>query len=178
MKMGNKILPDESHVIATVGMSAVGRFHISGSLSMIRKMMFGFTVAAMAGLTIGCTEAKKDDAPKKTGEYVDRMKDEANKRGEQIKEGVAKGAEGAAKAAEMAAEKAKEEVIKPIEALYPKIEEKIKALTGDAGTKATAAFEALKKLVTEFKAAPADKIKELTTGLTTKVDELKKLVGL
>lgn len=145
---------------------------------MIRKMLFGFTVAAVAGLAIGCSETKKDEAPKKAGEYADKMKDEAAKRLEQGKDIAAKGAEGAAKAAEMAAAKAKEEVIKPIEALYPKIEEKIKALTGDSATKATAAFAAVKKLVEEFKAAPAEKIKELTTALTTKVDELKKMVGL
>lgn len=178
MKMGNKIDPDESHVIVTAGMSAVSRIPISGSLSMIRKLMFGFTLAAVAGLAIGCTEAKKDEAPKKVDEYANKMKDEASKRIEQGKDLANKGAEGAAKAAEMAAAKAKEEVIKPIEALYPKIEEKIKALTGDGATKASAAFAAVKKLVEEFKAAPADKIKELTTGLTTKVDELKKLVGL
>lgn len=148
---------------------------------MIRKLMFGFTLAAVTGLAIGCTEAKKDEAPKKTGEYEQKMKEESAKRSDptnRVKEAVDKGAEGAAKAAEMAATKAKEEVIKPIEALYPKIEEKIKALTGDAGTKAKDAFEALKKQVTEFKAAPADKIKEMGTALTAKFEELKKSLSL
>jgi hypothetical protein len=65
-----------------------------------------------------------------------------------------------------------------MEDLYPKIEEKIKGLTGDANSKAAAAFAAVKKLIEEFKASPADKYKDLMGGITSKFDELKKMVGL
>ena len=144
---------------------------------MIRKLMFGFTLAAVAGLAIGCTEAKKDEAPKKTSEYAEKMKEESAKRdnaGNRVKEAVDKGVD---KGKEVATE-GKDALVKKIEEYYPKFEDKIKSLTGDASTKAKDAFEALKKQVTEFKAAPADKLKEMGDALTVKFEELKKTLSL
>jgi hypothetical protein len=154
---------------------------------MIRKLFFGLALAAGAGLTVGCEQAKdagKDakkaatDAGKTVG---DKAKEGMDKAKDVVKDGADKAKEGLDKAgdaikAEM--EKAKTGFLKPMEDLYPKIEEKIKGLTGDTGTKASAAFAAVKKLIEDFKAAPADKYKELMGGLTSKFDELKKMVGL
>ena len=164
---------------------------------MFRKLMFGFALTAGAGLTVGC-EASKDSSKepnktmasaKSTGEMMkermdkgkEALKDGADKGKDAVNAGVEKGKEAAkdgADAAKAMMDKAKTELVKPMEDLYPKIEEKIKGLTGETSTKATAAFAAVKKLVEEFKASPADKYKELMGGLTSKFDELKKMVGL
>jgi hypothetical protein len=165
---------------------------------MIRKLLYGFALAVGAGLTVGC-EAAKDagkDAKKTTADAAKGAAEAAKGAAEAAQDAAKSSAEAAAKAAEAAKEsakaaadkagetakaamdKAKTDLIKPMEEYYPKIEEKIKGLTGDANTKAAAAFTALKRHVEEFKAAPADKYKELMGALTSKFEQLKKMVGL
>jgi len=84
----------------------------------------------------------------------------------------------AEKVAKEKATKEKAAVVTPITEALPKIEEKIKTLTGIAATNAKEKFDAVRKLVDEYNAAPAEKTKDLGEKLKTAFEELKKLVGV
>jgi gas vesicle protein len=145
---------------------------------MLKKLMFGFGLAAIVGLAVGCdskdTKGAADKVKGGVKEGTDKLKEGAEKAGEKIKEGAEKAKEGLADAGK----KLQEEVLKPIMDKMPAVEEKIKGLTGEAGTKAKAAYEEVKKLVEEFKAAPGDKLADLGKKLKDKFAELAKMVGV
>ena len=148
---------------------------------MIRKTALAALLAA--GL-VGCDSKSNTPAPKGDGgkAVMDDMKNAAQKgmaaAGDKAKEMGDKAKEMADKGKEMAADaaaKLKETVLKPVTEAMPKIEEKIKGMTGDAAVKAKDAYEALKKLVSDFTANPSD---ELGKKLTAAFDAVKKMVGL
>jgi hypothetical protein len=106
---------------------------------------------------------------------TDGAKDLAKSGVEKAKDVIAEGKDAAkAGAAELAklAELATKE--------YPAIQTKINGLSGDAKTKATDAFEALKKLVDDAKTAVSDpaKWKAAWDTIAMKLADLKKQVGL
>jgi hypothetical protein len=80
--------------------------------------------------------------------------------------------------ADKAAETLRGETLKPITEKMDAIKGKLGGLTGEAGTKATAAFGDLTKLVDGFKTSPLDKIKDLVKPLQEKFAEVLKMVGL
>jgi len=133
------------------------------------KLAAGVALAAGPVLAVGCDGAK-DAAKKAEKAGGDAVKD-VKKTGDDAKAKVGEVADKAADAAKTA-------IIDPIKDLLPKIEEKIKGLTGDKMTAAKEQFDKLKKLVADFSAAPADKVKELGEELKKVFDELKKSVGL
>ena len=156
---------------------------------MLRKFIFGFAVAIAAGLTVGCDSSKDTRlATAKSGgiEEANKANEARRKDMERAKHEENKAKESNADATKVAMEKAKTEMdaakatfLKPMEDQYPKIETNIKGLTDTTKMGAAkTAFDAFKKQVEEFKAAPVDKYKDLMPGLTTKFDELKKMVGL
>ncbi|MGL4423815.1 MAG: hypothetical protein ACRCZF_24385 [Gemmataceae bacterium] len=153
----------------------------------------------VAGLgAFGCDSASsaKKDSTKKVDDAIkasvdsgkgmaDKMKDGASGMADKAKDGVAavtdKAKEVGEKAKEMgkeALEITREKVMKPVTEAMPKIEEKIKGLSGDAMTKAKTQYDALKKMVEEFKAAPGEKLGEIGEKITTALAELKKSLGL
>ena len=118
---------------------------------MVRTLVFGLSLCAACGLVVGCDTAKKlGDSAKDVGE----------------------------KLSEEAAKTLKADTLKPIEDALPAITDKIKALPADAQAGAQKTFDALKQLVADFKAAPADKLKDMARSLVGKFEELKKMVGL
>jgi hypothetical protein len=134
---------------------------------MLRKLVVVMGIVAGCGLAVGCGGSSSTGGTKPSGERgtMDKIKEGAGAAGEKIsdatKEGVAKLKEG---------------VVKPIIDSYPKIEEKIKTMSGDAAKAATEKFDALKKLVEEFKTA--DKWEDMKEKLVKAFDDLKKSVGL
>ena len=124
---------------------------------MIRKFVLGLGACAVAFLAVGCDKAASSASS--TAQNASNMEQMA-KRGAD-----AAGAVGT-------------DIKKNVEESIPKIEEKIKALTGEKAKQAGDAFTALKKMFEEFKAAPADKTKELLAPLVAKLAELKTMVGL
>ncbi len=81
-------------------------------------------------------------------------------------------------AKEKAAKETKAAFVKPFTDELPKIEEKIKTLTGITATSAKEKFDAVKKLLDEYNAAPADKLKDLGEKLKTAFEDLKKTAGV
>jgi ABC-type transporter MlaC component len=128
---------------------------------MIRKLLMVASAAGLVAIGLACEQAKST------------VSNTATKVADKAKETAAAGKEGLARMA-----KSKETFLKPIEEMLPKVDEKIKALTGDGKTKAADSLAAVKKLIDEFKAAPTDKFEGLMKGITEKVAELKKMVGL
>lgn len=133
---------------------------------MIRKLLMVAGAAGFVTMGLGCEQAKST------------VSNTATKVVDKTKEMAAQGKENLARMTDEAMAKSKETFLKPIEELLPKIDEKIKGLTGDGKTKATDSLAAVKKLIEEFKAAPTDKFQSLMQGITDKVAELKKTVGL
>lgn len=131
----------------------------------MRKLLLASGLAAVGVFAVGCDTATS-----------------GAKKAEDTAKGAAKGAQVAADkakdAAAVAGDAAKETVVKPVEGMYEKVEEKLKAMSGDTLTKAKEQFEAVKRLVTEFKASPAEGMAAIKDKLMTAVTELKKLVGL
>lgn len=131
----------------------------------MRKLMLVGGLAAVGLFAVGCDSATS--AAK-----------QAEKGAKQAAVTAEKVADKAKETAKDVGDAAKEAVVKPIEAMYSKVEEKLKGLSGDTATKAKEKFEAVKKLVEEFKKSPADGMKAVQEKLTAAFDELKKMVGL
>ena len=136
---------------------------------MIRKMLMGVGLAIALAFAVGCEKAKEtaSTATQKTSGAMEKGK-------EMAKEGMEKARE----MTEDAAKYAKTNFLAPIEKMFPDVEAKIKGLTGESQTKATELFTSLKKLIEDFKASPKEKFESLMEGITAKVAELKKAVGL
>jgi hypothetical protein len=124
---------------------------------MLRKLVVAMGIVAVCGFAAGCGGSSSSSVSK-------------------IKEGAGAAGEKISDAAKEVAAKAKEGVVKPIIDSYPKIEEKIKSMSGDAAKTATEKFDALKKLVEEFKTA--EKWQDLQEKVVKAFDDLKKSVGL
>jgi uncharacterized protein YaaR (DUF327 family) len=133
---------------------------------MIRKLLMVASAAGLVAIGLACEQAKST------------VSNTATKVADKAKETAAAGKEGLARMTDEMMAKSKETFLKPIEEMLPKVDEKIKALTGDGKTKAADSLAAVKKLIDEFKAAPTDKFEGLMKGITDKVAELKKMVGL
>jgi hypothetical protein len=131
---------------------------------MVRTLVSGCGLVALALLTAGCEQAKT-----RTSQVEAVAKKAAA--------GAKEAAREAAASAKEAGEAAKTAVLKGIEDGLPKIEEKIKGLSGDAATKAKEKFEAFKKHLEEFKAAAPDKWESLKESLHKEFEDLKKLVA-
>ncbi len=124
---------------------------------MIRKFVLGLGACAIAVLAVGCDNKTASVAPSgPTPADMEKMRSQ----------GMAQGAN------------AMGDIKKKVEDALPKIEEKIKGLTGDKAKEANDSLVSLRKTLEEFKAAPKDKLAELTATLTTKLAELNKMVGL
>ena len=124
---------------------------------MFRKFVLGLGACAVAFLAVGCDKAASTvNSSAQNASNVEQM--------------AKRGADAAATAGG--------DIKKNVEEALPKIEEKIKTLTGEKAKQASDAFTALKKMFDEFKAAPADKTKELLAPLVAKFTELKTMVGL
>jgi phage-related protein len=157
---------------------------------MIRRVMVGSGLLAAVAIAVGCdgnnptADAAKraDKSAKEAKANVQKALDEAKAAAGDAAKSAGDAAQGAAdKGKEMAkeaADKLRDAVVKPAADFLPKAEEKIKALTGDALAKAKAKYDDLKKLVDEFKAAPAEKVGELKDKVIAAVKELAGLVGL
>jgi hypothetical protein len=151
-----------------------------GGRIMVRKMVLGLGLLAASLFAVGCNSAssgaKVPDSEKK--DVTTMMKEKAGEAAKDAKEAVKDAAKDAKEAVKDAKEWTKEHISKAIEDDLPKVEEKIKAMSGDAGKKAKEAFEAFKKQFDEFKAAPADKIREQGEKLKEAFAKLKTQVGL
>ncbi len=124
---------------------------------MIRKFVLGLGACAVAFLAVGCDKATSTaNSSTQNASNMEQM--------------AKRGADAAAATGG--------DIKKNVEEYIPKIEEKIKTLTGDKAKQAGDAFTALKKMFDEFKAAPADKAKELLAPLVAKFTEVKTMVGL
>jgi vacuolar-type H+-ATPase subunit E/Vma4 len=150
---------------------------------MIRRVMVGSGLLAAVAIAVGCDGNNPTaDAAKRADKSAKEAKANVQKALDEAKAAAGDAAQGAAdKGKEMAkeaADKLRDAVVKPAADFLPKAEEKIKALTGDALAKAKAKYDDLKKLVDEFKAAPAEKVGELKDKVIAAVKELAGLVGL
>ncbi len=124
---------------------------------MIRQFVLGLGACAAAFFVVGCDKATSTaNSSALNASNVEQM--------------AKRGADAAAATAS--------DIKKSVEESIPKIEDKIKALTGEKAKQAGDAFTALKKMFDEFKAAPADKTKELLAPLIAKFTEVKTMVGL
>jgi hypothetical protein len=147
---------------------------------MIRQLLVGTAAAALLTLGVGCEQAKSTTSStvKKAGEGVDKAKDAVKDGADKAKDAAKDAAGKAGDMAKDAMDKAKATFLEPIEKMFPDVDKKIATLTGDGKTKATDLLASLKKLIEDFKAAPADKFKDMMSGITEKVAELKKAVGM
>lgn len=124
---------------------------------MIRKFVLGLGTCAIAFLAVGCDNKTASVAPSgPTPGDMERMRSQS----------MAQGAN------------AMGDIKKTVEDTLPKIEEKIKGLTGEKAKEANDSLASLKKMFDEFKAAPKEKLAELTVALTAKLAALKTMVGL
>src|SRR5262245_49537285 len=141
---------------------------------MLRTLVSGTGLVALALLTAGCEQAKT---------RTSQVEEVARKAAAEAKE-VAREATVSAKeagrevtaSAEEAGAAAKARILKGIEDGLPKVEERIKGLSGDAATKAKEKFEAFKKRLEEFKSAAPDKWGSLKADLLKEFEDLKKTV--
>ena len=140
---------------------------------MVRKLVVALGVLACGVLAIGCDSTSS--AAKKAGNAASGA---ASQAADAAKDAAKDAKEAASDAASKAADAAKTAIIEPIKAMMPKIEEKLKGLSGETLTKAKEKYDALKKLVEEFTAAPGDKTRDLGEKLKAAFEELKKLIGL
>ena len=150
--------------LAAVGLSVVGCDTAKTPGTGSATSRTGEQKARDAGAAVGRAADKAADA---VGSAADKTAEAANKAGDKI--GGAMDAAGDA---------AKDNVVKPIEAEYPKVEERIKGLTGDAASTAKTKFEQVKKLVGEFRKASADGLSSAKDKLVEAFADLKKAVGL
>ena len=130
---------------------------------MIRKFVLGLGTCAIAFLAVGCDKAATTAT--QTGPSASDMERMKNM-------GAAQGANAVGAAMDPAV------LTKSVEEALPKIEEKIKGLTGDKAKSASDMLANVKKLFDELKTNPKEKIKEVGAVLTTKLAELKTMVGL
>ncbi len=140
-------------------------------------------IAVLAGSLMvlsGCSGSSSPATPKEIGKKaLDTVKEKGKEAVEAGKEAVDAGKEKAKEAVEAAKEgwaQFEEVITKEM----PAIQTKINGLSGDAKTKATESYEALKKALEEAKAVVADpeKRKKAWEDIKTKVADLKKQVGL
>ena len=141
---------------------------------MIRKMLCSFAAVGALAFASGCDNASstaakaKEVAKDAAKDTKDGAKDLAKEIKDGAKDAVDAGKDGLAKLAEYATKE------------YPAVETKINGLSGDAKTKATEAFAAIKKAVEDAKAFVTDpaKMKAAWEDITAKMAALKKQVGL
>jgi glutamyl-tRNA reductase len=129
----------------------------------MKKFAFSVALVAAAVFASGCDKASSAGSA-----AASAAKDMKDKGGD-----AAKGAMDAGK--EML-EKAQKELMDKFD--MKAVEGKIAALTGDKATAAKASFEKFKTMLTEFKAAPMEKMAEWKDKLMKAYDDLKKEVGL
>lgn len=147
-------------------------------------------LAPVLALLVGCggsssstTPAPAKDPVKAVTEGAKDLAKDAKDAAKDLAKDVKEGAKDLAKDAKDKVEAGKAELAKLAELAtkeYPAIQTKINGLTGDAKTKATDAFEALKKMVEDAKTAVSDpaKWKAAMDAITMKLADLKKQVGL
>ncbi len=130
---------------------------------MIRKFVLGLGACAIAFLAVGCDNKTASVAPSgPTPGDMEKMRSQS----------MAQGGNAVGAAMDPAV------LTKSVEDALPKIEEKIKGLTGDNAKSASDLLANVKKMLAELKTNPKEKIKEVGALLTTKLAELKTMVGL
>ena len=130
---------------------------------------------AAAGLLTGGCEPAKPTAPTPATRTAEARARDA---GAAVGRAADQVGDAAVKAAGTAGDAAKENVVKPVEEMYPKVEDRLKGLTGDAAATAKDKYARVKTLVAEFRAASADGLAAAKDKLLAAVEELKKAVGL
>lgn len=148
---------------------------------MIRKILCTFATVGALALAAGCdnassSAAKAKDVAKEAAKEAKEAAKDAKEAAKDAKETVKDAAKDALDAGKAGLAKISDLATKE----YPAIETKINGLSGDAKTKATEAFAALKKAAEDAKAFASDpaKWKAAWEDVTAKLAALKKQVGL
>lgn len=149
---------------------------------MIRKILGSLATVGLLALVTGCGGASSGPPAGKSSNPADVGK-ELKDPSKDLKDGAKDLLKDAKDAGKNAVDAGKEGLTKLSDFAtkeYPAIETKINGLSGDAKTKATEAFTALKKSVEDAKAFVSDpaKMKAAWDDITAKLAALKKQVGL
>lgn len=147
---------------------------------MIRRILGLLAATSLVVWSAGCDGASSTAAKK---DPIKDIKDGAKELAKDAKDGAKELAKDAKDAGKSVVDAGKEQLAKLSDIStkeFPAIETKINGLSGDAKTKATEAFTALKKMFEDAKASVSDptKWKAALEAITTKLAELKKQVGL
>jgi hypothetical protein len=148
----------------------------------VRSCFTSFAVVGCAALLAGCS-GSSSNAPAPNKDPIKSVTDGAKDLAKDAKDKITEGAKDVAKDAKDKIEAGKAELAKLSDLAtkeFPAIQTKINGLSGDAKTKATDAFEALKKLIEDAKTSVGDSAKWKTAwdAIVMKLADLKKQVGL
>lgn len=148
---------------------------------MIRKLLCTLVAAGALTVASGCdnassTAAKAKDVAKEAAKDAKEAAKDAKESAKDAKDAALEAGKGAIDAGKEGLSKITEFATKE----FPAIDTKINGLSGDAKTKATEAFAALKKAVEDAKAFVTDpaKMKAAWEDINAKLAALKKQIGL